>query len=77
MNQLKLPEFKILKIEENSQGDIKFTVEAVEPQKICPECYSTDCYKHARIERFARDLNLFDQRVGINKRNKARQTKKA
>ncbi len=68
MNQLKLPEFKILKIEENSQGDLKFTVEAVEPQNICPECYSTDCYKHACIERFARDLNLFDQRVGVKVR---------
>jgi len=65
MNQLNLPEFRVLKVEENEQKDLKFTVEAIRPIASCPECGNEDCYKHAPMERFVRDLNMFNQRVGI------------
>ena len=65
MNQLNLPEFRVLKVEENEQKDLKFTVEAIKPIVSCPECGNEDCYKHAPMERFVRDLNMFNQRVGI------------
>lgn len=65
MNQLNLPEFRVLKVEENEQKDLKFTVEAITPIISCPECGNEDCYKHAPMERFVRDLNMFNQRVGI------------
>jgi len=65
MNQLNLPEFRVLKVEENEQKDLKFTVEAITPIVSCPECGNEDCYKHASMERFVRDLNMFNQRVGI------------
>ena len=39
MNQLNLPEFKVIEVQENDY-DILFTVEAVEPPKCCPECYN-------------------------------------
>lgn len=65
MNQLNLSEFRVLEVQENEQGDLKFIVEAVEPRAICPECYDTNFYKHGTTERFVRDLNMFNQRVGI------------
>jgi transposase len=65
MNQLNLPEFKVIEVQENDY-DILFTVEAVEPPKCCPECGSVSYYKHGKVERFVRDLNAFGKRVGIN-----------
>ena len=43
MNQLNLPEFRVLKVEENEQKDLKFTVEAIKPIVSCPECGNEDC----------------------------------
>ena len=34
MNQLNLPEFRVRKVEENEQKDLKFTVEAIKPFSI-------------------------------------------
>lgn len=65
MNQLNLPEFKVIEVQENDY-DILFTVEAVEPPKCCPECGSVSYYKHGKVERFVRDLSSFGKRVGIN-----------
>lgn len=65
MNQLNLPEFRVLKVEENEQKDLKFTVEAIKPIVSCPECGNEDCYKHAPMERFVRDLNMFNLRAKI------------
>lgn len=64
MNQLNLPEFKVIKVQQN-EHDIMFTVEAVEPPWYCPQCGMEDYYKHGKTERFARDLSAFGKRVGI------------
>ena len=65
MNQLNLPEFKVIGVQENDH-DILFTVEAKKPPYCCSECGSTSIYKHGKTERFVRDLNMFGKRVGIN-----------
>lgn len=65
MNQLNLPEFKVIEIHEND-NDLLFSVEAIEPPLCCPGCGSVAYYKHGKTERFARDLSMYGKRVGIN-----------
>lgn len=65
MNQLNLPEFKVIGTQENNH-DILFTVECKELPYCCPECGSISIYKHGKTKRFVRDLNAFGKRVGIN-----------
>lgn len=64
MNQLNLPEFKVIEVQSN-EHDLLFTVEAVEPPKACDECGSISFYKHGKADRFVRDLSAFGKRVGI------------
>lgn len=64
MNQLNLPEFKVLEVQGNDH-DLLFTVEAIEPPKACYECGSISFYKHGKTDRFVRDLSSFGKRVGI------------
>lgn len=64
MNQLNLPEFKVIEVQEN-EHDLLFIVEAIEPPKACYECGSTSYYSHGKAGRFVRDLSSFGKRVGI------------
>lgn len=64
MNELNLPEFKVIEIQDN-EHDILFTVEAIEPPKACYECGSISYYKHGKTDRFVRDRHFYDKRVGI------------
>lgn len=64
MNQLNLPEFKVIEVQSN-EHDLLFIVEAIEPPKACYECGSISYYKHGKTDRFVRDLSSFGKRVGI------------
>jgi len=64
VNQLNLPEFKVIGVQSND-NDLLFTVEATEPPIACYECGSISYYKHGKADRFVRDLSAFGKRVGI------------
>ncbi len=64
VNQLNLPEFKIISIEENGD-DVLFNVEPINPNTNCPECGSSDTVLYGSYNRFVRDLNSFEKRVAI------------
>ena len=63
-NYLNLPEFRIISIEEND-NDVLFNVEPINPDTSCPQCGSFNTVSYGNYDRFVRDLNNYDNRVGI------------
>lgn len=66
MTPLNLPEFRLLKAEENDR-DYRYTVEKIEEPKICPNCLVIDgkYYKHGKKDREVWDLDAQSKRVKI------------
>lgn len=73
MNCINLPEFRVIKAEEN-EFDYRFTVETIEEPDFCPQCfYSTDSprydgkpfIKHGIKDREVWDLDMHGKRVKL------------
>ena len=66
MDDIRLPEFKVLKKTIGDDGSILYTVQSKAISPTCPNCQSKLINKHSKTTRFVRDLSSFGHQVGLD-----------
>lgn len=66
MDDIGLPEFKVLRKTTGDDGGILYTMQSNAISPTCPKCQSKLVNKHAKTTRFVRDLSSFGHQVGLD-----------